>query len=867
MGEKMSKNSKLRSSVSIKKISITLRIVIICLMFLCSTFIRFFQPKTPITAVVSAKEDYEVFSAPSTVKFRNTDIDYSKKGSATLDYNAVKNEYESVQLMIVAKQAVNSFSLSLSDLKSSSNIVFSKDNFTVYYEKFVAALTDTDARMYQTGYYADALVPQEYAKPAGEQKIDSGKLGGFWITVYVPKNTVADVYNGEFVLTINGSQTKIPVKLNVNDFVLTDEINANSTFTLRYDKIAGGELDDSNEMVEKYYDFFLDYRISPRSLPIESVNPKELVEYAIKYYGRYASFAINTTLGEVSMYTTPYADVVKELILGLAENSNTDRNLLSKAIFWMLDEPNLNKEDVARSVVYDLKFLKALLEQIVIEIDDDTTGKYNEFKQINDWKTYITDIPNVVPISSDMLNTYYNGARSSKYINEFLTLVNTLCPLWTGMDDSHRDAIYSLAEEYDCDLWWYGCISPAAPYPTYHVADYNLLSARTVSWLQLKYNILGNLYWDCVSYVNEANGCEAVDVFNAQVAITGVCVGDGNLSYPGNYYGYDGPMPSMRLMSIRDGMEEYEMLLNVKKSYEDISNAFGVDIDIDAVMDSFYNKLAYSGMMMYSDGESGLDFTELRGDLIKALCDTDVDLGFLIEDTKVINNIAEITYYVGTGYTVMINGQTQTPISDGVRYSYLLNLNERTSIDFCFTNKATGEKKTITKFISNPSLLLCDFNDKNVCEHISVSTNSAVSQVADITVEGKSIRCDISSYFTGNIVQDMLFKPSVSISKTAFASLVDFSKLNSFKFDVYNCGDECSVDIMLYSGNTYQSYGKYTLKNGWNTVSIPLTSIAFSKLSSVDRIVLEFNNQGDINIPKNYTVYIDNMTAELKGEN
>ena len=142
--------------------------------------------------------DYaEIWSAPSAVKIDQNDTAYADKGEAKLTFNAVKNEYESHQLLITAKQDVRAYYLESSDLKCGENVL-SKENITVYNEKYVKVAEAA----YGSFSHPDALIPIDAAMTYGELNIAAGQNAALWVTVYVPAETPAGVYEGSFKLTV-----------------------------------------------------------------------------------------------------------------------------------------------------------------------------------------------------------------------------------------------------------------------------------------------------------------------------------------------------------------------------------------------------------------------------------------------------------------------------------------------------------------------------------------------------------------------------------------------------------------------------------------------------------------------------------------
>jgi hypothetical protein len=71
-------------------------------------------------------------------------------------------------------------------------------------------------------------------------------------------------------------------------------------------------------------------------------------------------------------------------------------------------------------------------------------------------------------------------------------------------------------------------------------------------WMSWRYGLTGLLYWTTV-YWEKTNPWTDPKTY-------GDYNGEGSLLYPGADAGFPGPIASMRLKAIRDGMEDYEYL-------------------------------------------------------------------------------------------------------------------------------------------------------------------------------------------------------------------------------------------------------------------------------------------------------------------
>ncbi|HPU96360.1 MAG TPA: DUF4091 domain-containing protein [Candidatus Hydrogenedentes bacterium] len=99
------------------------------------------------------------------------------------------------------------------------------------------------------------------------------------------------------------------------------------------------------------------------------------------------------------------------------------------------------------------------------------------------------------------------------------------------------------------ETWWYLSHLPARPYANLFV-DFTAVEHRILFWQAWAAGIRGLQYW-CINYVPDGD-----DPFNSVVDATPVN-GDGLLVYPGT----DGPIPSIRWEILRDGIEDYDLLV------------------------------------------------------------------------------------------------------------------------------------------------------------------------------------------------------------------------------------------------------------------------------------------------------------------
>ncbi len=819
------------------------------------------------------KATVSVRTADSTTKYRRSEITCGDS-NYKLSYNMVKNEYESAQLFISADDDVSSYYLTKSDLKSGSNVL-SAANIDVYMERFVTLTGSRDLTTYGEGDYPDALVPIDAAKAAGELVVDANQNSALWITVYAPKDTAPGLYTGTFELNVGGKLIDVPVEVNVNDYTLSDEIHAKTSFTWRYDRVSIGEFDYSTEMLETYYDFFTDYRISLENPVVDdsTMPPEQFAQAVSDNWDKITNYTFMSLygLGPSGTMDGVKWTRVKSQILAIAEASTAERNLLEKGMFYFIDEPEFydrtapNYQPFA-TVISKIQGVLNNLQSLVKEMEADTSGKYDNFKAMPDWKEQIIGIPNIIPLDMEQVFDHLDDPNMQR----FLTTANCLCPVWRNAAyPNFEELVKEVSETYDIEVWWYGCTQPNAPYATYHIGDTNMLSPRSITWLQMMYGIEGNLYWDAAAYTyywgeNEDKPCDLYEVpYRAPESPTDPA-GDGFLTYAGAKYGVYGPLPSMRLMAIRDGNEEYEMLYDLKAKMAAKNDS---NIDPEAEIDRLCSNLYYNGSMLYANGENGLDFGKVRGELINSLVDMNDGTDFYITSVKVQGAFAQIEFTANSDeYKVFFGNNEVQPFGNNM-YKLTLGVGNKGYYNFKLVNKATGAEIVKNRFVAVAVKQLIDMNAvKTVPEEIVVKEgDSCYINTDGNKTSASNLGFVINSKITGNGIQDKIFTPEFEIKSSLFDA--KFADMVYLHMDIYNLNvDVEEVTVLLKSGVKECQYTTISLQPGMNSVNIVLKGIVFSEIENTDSMVLRFENKGTQEAPYAHKICLDNVYAVVKGD-
>ena len=106
------------------------------------------------------------------------------------------------------------------------------------------------------------------------------------------------------------------------------------------------------------------------------------------------------------------------------------------------------------------------------------------------------------------------------------------------------------------EMWWFFSVEPYAPHPNCRIDD-NLVDSRYIGWLSYLQGMNGFEYfwatdWEANTSLRDVRYPEKASRWNLGLA------GAGQLCYPGN----DGlPIPSLRLINLRDAMEDWALFL------------------------------------------------------------------------------------------------------------------------------------------------------------------------------------------------------------------------------------------------------------------------------------------------------------------
>lgn len=770
-----------------------------------------------------------VWTADSTVRI-NRDKDYGRESDLSFRIAMTRNEYESAQVILTPEKEVSSYSVTLSDLTSAEGKTLSKENFSVYNQKYLNVTNQSDGFSTGFGWYPDALLPMETAEKYGENTIAAGENQGLWITCYCPKDQAAGTYNGTFTVHCDGQDFEVKASVTVYDYTLTDDITAKSAFAInRAFMNASG--DDSLEHYKAAYDMLLEYRLAGINLPTLVENTDYYLEAVREYYDKTPSYSVPYTIVYNSALNDQDMDYdkFKATLTALAEISLQDeKNYLDKAYLYLgslIDEPTMGGTvDRAVRIAHQVEIAK---EELASEMERDSSYSGALGAEIID---AVRNFPHIV--TNRYTDELYNDGEGVKY--------------WVPLfDDFNSVARQELYENSGVEYWWYGCIGPNNPFPTYQLDDY-LITSRIVSWMQKDYGASGNLFWDTCFWVEYRDGTYTrKDPYTASPEHFPGDNGDGFLFYPGTKYGI-GPVASIRLHSIRDGLEEYEILNELEENYA------AKGYDADGILQTLYKKLYSNAQVNGEVMEDTSIFSETREELM-VLGQMNQTFGAYIGE--VAENSTEVRFTVAAekDVKVKLNGQTAEPVAEnGGLYEYecVVRLDQDENA-FQMELERDGKSMVYTHSLGGKSVL---FNAVETEEDAKLFTaeGGTVSLVSASVMgsEGNALRVDLPA--ATEKTSEMRFTTSFEALKTATSLAVEIYNPSDMNVPLVIYVDTSGSDILrpVYSG---------TLLHGKTVAELSFADFNWSSYGDAESLVFRIGSIGDAA----KTLYFDNFV--LKG--
>ena len=345
--------------------------------------------------------------------------------------------------------------------------------------------------------------------------LKAGVAQPLYVEIEVPADAKAGSYEGTIQISADGAEAgQVRYHLKVRDFALPLKPSLVTAFGIqenciaRQEKIAG-----SGPTFEKYrkayYEMLLAHRISAYNIPADL-----MTDEGTKYLSD----------PRMTSYVIPYSGEDAKL-KALCDHLRAG-GWLDKGYFYIVDEP----------------YSKDSFEQI---------------------DKHVARLKRLVP-DYRLVSPYFRNPDFDDKLTVYDMLKGKV-NIWCTATYFHNEKVLDERVKAGEEVWNYVCCGPGPPYANFFVTM-PAMSHRMLFWQEWKYRSSGLLYWSTTYWEPSPAGTDDPWEDMATVKwITKDLFGDGSLLYPGHKVGHYGPLPSLRLKMIRQGLQDYEYIAMAAK--------------------------------------------------------------------------------------------------------------------------------------------------------------------------------------------------------------------------------------------------------------------------------------------------------------
>lgn len=531
--------------------------------------------------VPGSTQDVKLWWASSGWKV-STDRPAPSSTAKAIEMRCARNEWEAAQLVVRPAKPLRGFTAEAATLTGPNGATLDAQNIEVLRVRYVTIQRMTD-KWGALAPWPDPLPPFKGPVDVGLDPANPNQP--LWIRVYVPKNTPAGAYTGLIRLSAEGYSAEVPLRVVVYGFDLPDRMTCETAFGFdagaawAYQNVT--DPGQRREVLEKYWQSFRNHHISP-------YHPTPLVDLPVEW----------VKLGENEGADLPEAD--RKLMQANALTPKFDwpewdaemERVFSTHQFtsFRLGIPNVGGGQLQGfsegTREHELAF-NAYCRTMQEHLREKDLLKYAY--------VYWTDEPrkeDYPGVQRGFLKLKAAAPDITRMITEHVVpeLVdgpNMWCPnSWWYEHDKAEDR-----RKAGDRFWWYVCTVPKAPYPGLFI-DHPGTDLRAWLWQTWMFKIEGVLVWasnlwttspaytdsrqnpyeDTMSWVSgEGTKPDDKEPWGN---------GDGRFMYPPEAAAtglqtetvLDGPVDSIRWEMLRDGIEDYEYMVILKRLLAEQAN-------------------------------------------------------------------------------------------------------------------------------------------------------------------------------------------------------------------------------------------------------------------------------------------------------
>lgn len=472
-----------------------------------------------------------------------------------LEIDVAKGETAATQLVLRSDQDINNIQLTI-HIEGEQSTTLKAYSGLIGYVRAERAYTDqaVDRLTSNTGFYPDPILDD---KPIAIKK---GVTNAVYISVPVPKNAKPGNYTVK--VEVSGGQRTIEksFKLKVHNVTLDQQsLWVTNWYSLSAEKL---KLLNNGKKVVLYSDTYwsllqvLAEKMAAYGQNVALISPLDLATYKKQKDKLEIDFSHFDTTVEIFK---------KAGVVGRIEGGHIGQRGGDWASQFIVRVPQLTKDSTSfKKMDINEPEAKAFYKQFFTELKA-------HLMQKGWWDIYyqhIADEP-----TGDNKETYVSIASYVKSIVPEIKIMEAChskdlaetIDLWVPqLDFLNKDfKFYQERKQAGDEAWFYTCLSPRGNYANRFI-DLPLIKTRLLHWINYKYNIKGYLHWG-FNYWNDDPFGETTGINSEGGNV--LPTGDSWIVYPGYHKLYS----SIRLESMRDGINDYTLLEMLEKKNPELA--------------------------------------------------------------------------------------------------------------------------------------------------------------------------------------------------------------------------------------------------------------------------------------------------------
>lgn len=450
--------------------------------------------------------------------------DVTPTGRDTYKIYMGKNEKENCQFFLSGAED-KTFSVSATDFRSETG---DKVPVSLYYQYYFEM--DYEGERQDV---PDAIPP---VKEGAVFTVRAEESAGFVLQAKTSPDTPSGDYTAELtVLNEAGQEVKTAtVFLHVWDFTLSEDTVCRTAMWVDKNRLGGHDY-------QTLYDYLLENRVNAYDLPYALSDPAvdEYLDNPRVNSFNILGFKFNRESGKSE-------GQIRDAMTYAYEKLSPVAAWKEKGYFYLVDEPNVNESHKLNWIAEYGQWLEECFPgyRQLSPFFSSLWLRQGE----TDWIEYLRPYIRIWVPKTIAYTTLeeYGSIRGAEMLYQ-----GDIGGITAKFGD-YPDRVKKMEQEDGAEAWWYVTSQPSDPYITLNTTEPGV-AYRVLFWQQKLYGVKGFLYWSTNYWSGDGwNACE--NVWGDRTTY-----GNGQLMYPGGKVGEDTPVGSLRLESVRDGIEDYQV--------------------------------------------------------------------------------------------------------------------------------------------------------------------------------------------------------------------------------------------------------------------------------------------------------------------